>query len=280
MNVQSYLEVTTEQELFDVALRGFLLTSVLVLGGLLVFGSPYGSQTNYNGIFTISGRAAWIFMELVSPVVFIYSYFSSNLAFLLPSKIQPLERSASTRSLVFVALWIAHYVNRAIIYPLRQPSRKNMHIGIMLCAVVFNTVNAYLNGRWLATAFSSHATEPFNSWDVRFVLGTALFVAGMAGNIHHDNLLMRLRSKKSKGNGSRYLIPYGSLFSFVSCPHFFCELAEWAGFALASGSPAAWAFVLNILCNLAPRAYFIHRWYIGTFAVYPKSRKAIIPFVF
>ncbi|KAI9506791.1 3-oxo-5-alpha-steroid 4-dehydrogenase-domain-containing protein [Coemansia spiralis] len=242
MNVQSYLEVTTEQELFDVALRGFLLTSVLVLGGLLVFGSPYGSQTNYNGIFTISGRAAWIFMELVSPVVFIYSYFSSNLAFLLPSKIQPLERSASTRSLVFVALWIAHYVNRAIIYPLRQPSRKNMHIGIMLCAVVFNTVNAYLNGRWLATAFSSHATEPFNSWDI--------------------------------------LIPYGSLFSFVSCPHFFCELAEWAGFALASGSPAAWAFVLNILCNLAPRAYFIHRWYIGTFAVYPKSRKAIIPFVF
>ncbi|KAJ2546762.1 hypothetical protein EV175_005481, partial [Coemansia sp. RSA 1933] len=274
----------TEQELFDSMLHGFQLMSVLIFCMLFLVGSsPYGSLTSYNGMYAINGRAAWIAMELVSPLVLAYSFYRSPFPV---EHLLPIPSDGSSKgSLVFVCLWIAHYANRAIVYPLRQPFRKRMHVGIMLCAFAFNMVNGYLNGRWLAT--SGRNAIP-GIWGWRFVVGVTLFVAGLAGNIHHDNILMRLRSKadanvnasgspvgsndsgsatantssKHKPDGaenSKYSIPYGSLFALVSCPHFLCEVVEWTGFAVASGSPAAWTFVLNVLCNLAPRAYFIHK---------------------
>ncbi|KAJ2846405.1 hypothetical protein GGI22_006258 [Coemansia erecta] len=303
MGVHDYLTMTTEQELFDTMLHGFQLISGFIFCALLLVGSsPYGSQTSYDGVFAVNGRAAWIVMELVSPSALLYSYFSQNPVSILPGELLPIARKGASRgSLVFVFLWTVHYVNRAIVYPLRQPCRKSMHAGIMFCACAFNVVNAYLNGRWLATANLGTVFGGWNCW--RFVVGVVLFVVGFAGNIHHDNILMRLRSKSNAnasrsaaGSGgvaealsknkqkesesSKYSIPRGSLFELVSCPHFLCEVAEWTGFAVASGSPAAWTFVLNVLCNLAPRAHFIHRWYARTFPRYPSARKAMIPFVF
>ncbi|KAJ1667310.1 hypothetical protein IW140_001955 [Coemansia sp. RSA 1813] len=301
MAMQDYLIMATEQDLFNTVLHGFQLISVFVFCALFVVGSPYGSQTSYTGIFAINGRAAWIVMELVSPLALMYSYFVQDPVSVFPGELLPIaQQGVSEGSTVLIYLWVVHYLNRAIVYPLRQPCRKSMHVGIMLCACAFNIVNGYLNGRWLATA--GHETAP-SVWGWRFVLGVMLFVAGFAGNIHHDNILMRLRSKpngktsgsstfepdatdassknKPKGSGSsKYSVPHGSLFTLVSCPHFLCEIVEWTGFAVASGSPAAWTFVLNVLCNLAPRAYFIHKWYAHTFPTYPRSRKAMVPFVF
>lgn len=40
-------------------------------------------------------------------------------------------------------------------------------------------------------------------------------------------------------------------------------------------------YLLLLVANLAPRAYSHHLWYKKTFSEnYPKSRKALIPFIF
>ncbi|KAJ2784594.1 hypothetical protein GGI15_002207 [Coemansia interrupta] len=235
--------------------------SPIIAGALFVVGSPYGSQTGYAGRLAINGRAAWIVMELVSPATFLLSYTR-------PSSI------GSTRSHItdlFALLWTIHYANRALIYPLRQPSRKPMHIGIMLSACLFNVVNGYINGRWLSTLYGRDGVDG----PLCVLGGICMFAAGMFGNIYHDNLLMGLRRRATNG----YSVPTGGLFSMVSCPHFLCELVEWTGYAVATGSPAAWAFVSNVACNLIPRAVFIHRWYRQTFSDYPTDRKAMVPFL-
>ncbi|KAJ2707751.1 hypothetical protein FB645_000524 [Coemansia sp. IMI 203386] len=144
-----------------------------------------------------------------------------------------------------------------------------MHVGIMLSACLFNTVNGYINGRWLATEYKNRSEDP-----VLAIGGICMFALGMAGNIYHDDLLMNLR-RRTTG----YSIPFGGLFGLVSCPHFLCELVEWTGYAVATGSPAAWVFTLNVACNLVPRAIFIHRWYLETFKDYPKNRKAVLPYL-
>ncbi|KAI8325277.1 3-oxo-5-alpha-steroid 4-dehydrogenase [Martensiomyces pterosporus] len=270
--IQQALNVSSEKELFDLVLLGFQVSSLLILGALLLVGSPYGSQTAYSGIFAINGKVAWMAMELVSPLVFAYSYFA--------------RRPQTLATHVFFFLWMAHYANRAILYPLRQQSRKPMHAGIMLCAYLFNAVNGYLNARYLA-AFSDpllYSAPYFARHPMRSLLGIGLFVCGMAGNIHHDSILSGLRTHPAgKETGSagegRYLVPYGGLFKFVSCPHFLCELVEWTGFAVLTQSPAAWTFVANIVCNLLPRALCIHGWYRKEFADYPASRRALIPFL-
>ncbi|KAI9474593.1 hypothetical protein H4R22_000625 [Coemansia sp. RSA 1290] len=245
-------------ETFYALLYGFQVLSLVIAGALMVVGSPYGSQTQYHGRLAINGKFAWIIMELASPLALLSAYTSRHIF-----------------GDFLVSLWLLHYLHRAVIYPLRQPSRKPMHLGIMLSAILFNILNGYLNGHWLA----HYAPESYGkfAWGSPSVLaGLGLFMVGMAGNIHHDNILMNVRVRRGS---SAYAVPRGGLFEVVSCPHFLCEIVEWFGFAALSGSPAAWAFCLNVVCNLVPRAYFIHKWYRTTFTNYPQTRRAIVPYL-
>lgn len=60
----------------------------------------------------------------------------------------------------------------------------------------------------------------------------------------------------------------------------FLQIVEWSGFALAAwpSLPAA-AFAFFTFCNLAPRGWRHHQWYQRRFPRYPKSRRAVIPFI-
>ncbi|NWI68368.1 S5A2 dehydrogenase, partial [Todus mexicanus] len=114
-----------------------------------------------------------------------------------------------------------------------------------------------------------------NPFLVRF-LGLLLFLLGMGINIHSDLLLRQLR----KPGEVTYKIPQGGLFTYVSGANYFGEIVEWFGFAIATWSLPAFAFAFFTLCCIGPRAYHHHRYYLKTFTDYPKSRKALIPFVF
>ncbi|XP_012507874.1 PREDICTED: 3-oxo-5-alpha-steroid 4-dehydrogenase 2 [Propithecus coquereli] len=72
----------------------------------------------------------------------------------------------------------------------------------------------------------------------------------------------------------------GGLFTYVSGANFFGEIVEWMGYALATWSLPALAFAFFSLCFLGMRAFHHHRFYLKMFEDYPKSRKALIPFIF
>ena len=90
-----------------------------------------------------------------------------------------------------------------------------------------------------------------------------------------DHKLRRLRA--STGDG--YQIPYGGAYRWVSCPNYLGEIVEWAGWALATWSPAGLAFALYTVANLAPRAVDHHAWYHRQFPNYPAKRRALIPYI-
>ncbi|KAB1267138.1 3-oxo-5-alpha-steroid 4-dehydrogenase 2 [Camelus dromedarius] len=99
-----------------------------------------------------------------------------------------------------------------------------------------------------------------------------LFILGMGINIHSDYILRRLR----KPGETTYRIPQGGLFTYVSGANFLGEIIEWIGYALAScelfttiGLPGN-GYCLAVGC----------RFYLKMFEDYPKSRKALIPFIF
>ncbi|XP_063247052.1 3-oxo-5-alpha-steroid 4-dehydrogenase 2 isoform X2 [Prinia subflava] len=123
-----------------------------------------------------------------------------------------------------------------------------------------------------------YCAEYPNDWctDIRFTSGLLLFLLGMGINIHSDLLLRQLR----KPGEVTYKIPQGGLFTYVSGANYFGEIVEWFGFAIATWSLPAFAFAFFTLCCIGPRAYHHHRYYLKTFTDYPKSRKALIPFVF
>ncbi|KIO23112.1 hypothetical protein M407DRAFT_113659 [Tulasnella calospora MUT 4182] len=158
---------------------------------------------------TVDGTSSWIIMELVSPIALLSMYLASptSKSHQLPTIIHP--------STLLVGLWVMHYFNRAIVSPLRTPSRSPSHILIPLAAAAFNLLNGSLNGSWL----SSGVVKPDGWNSLGFWASIGLFISGWIGNVVHDEVLLNIR-KESKGGGQdgkpKYGIPHGYFYRFVS----------------------------------------------------------------
>uniref|UniRef100_A0A8C0BCF3 3-oxo-5alpha-steroid 4-dehydrogenase (NADP(+)) n=1 Tax=Buteo japonicus TaxID=224669 RepID=A0A8C0BCF3_9AVES len=158
------------------------------------------------------------------------------------------------------------------IYPFFTRGRP-FPLQLLFFGMLFCIYNGFLQGYYLI-----YCAEYPNDWctDIRFTSGLLLFLLGMGINIHSDLLLRQLR----KPGEVTYKIPQGGLFTYISGANYFGEIVEWFGFAIATWSLPAFAFAFFTLCCIGPRAYHHHRYYLKTFTDYPKSRKALIPFVF
>nr|XP_013011190.1 3-oxo-5-alpha-steroid 4-dehydrogenase 2 [Cavia porcellus] len=143
----------------------------------------------------------------------------------------------------------------------------------LLRGIVFCIGNGLLQSYYLI-----YCAEYLQEWytDVRFSLGIFLFILGMGINIHSDYALRQLR----KPGEVIYKIPQGGLFTYVSGANFLGEITEWIGYALATWSVPGFAFAFFTLCFLGSRAVHHHRFYLKMFKDYPKSRKALVPFIF
>ena len=108
-----------------------------------------------------------------------------------------------------------------------------------------------------------------------FIIGILIFSLGAYLNNISDHILIRLRNSKNK----EYRIPRRGLFKYVSCPNYTGEIIEWVGFAILTFSIPTAAFALWTMANLVPRAIAHHDWYKNKFKDYPKSRRALIPFI-
>jgi len=174
--------------------------------------------------------------------------------------------------LLFLAMWQAHYLQRAFVYPFLMREGARIPATVMLMAITFNVLNAFINARWVSE-LGSYSLD----WlaDPRFLAGVALFLGGLALNLSADRTLRGLRAPGETG----YRIPRGGAYRWVSCPNYLGEILEWFGWALATWSLAGLAFALYTTANLAPRAVAHHGWYRKRFVDYPAQRRALIPYV-
>ncbi|XP_042189052.1 3-oxo-5-alpha-steroid 4-dehydrogenase 2-like [Callorhinchus milii] len=222
--------------------------------------SPYGRYTppSFSGIL-IPAKIAWFVQELPS--------------FLVPVLL--LYRSGSLETLgckLLLFMFCGHYFHRTFIYAVLNRGHPTP-ISTAVFATIFCTFNGYLQGYSMI-----YCTEYDNSWtsDWRFISGIVLFVLGMGINIHSDYIIRNLRNP----GDVVYNIPKGGLFEYISGANFFGEILEWSGYAIATWSFPAFSFAVFSASFVGPRAYHHHRYYLEKFDDYPKSRKAVIPFIF
>jgi protein-S-isoprenylcysteine O-methyltransferase Ste14 len=173
--------------------------------------------------------------------------------------------------LIFLVLWEAHYIHRAFIYPFSLRGNRMMPISVILMAITFNLMNAFLNGRYIFTLSTQYTTHWLT--DPRFIAGIVLFIIGYLINRSSDRILRNLRAPGETG----YKIPQKGFYHWISCPNYFGEIVVWSGWALATWSLPGLAFAVWTIANLAPRARSNHKWYRETFPDYPEERKALLP---
>lgn len=247
------------------SLHTLLCLALLGLGlftfiALFFVAAPYGRHVRGGWGPTVPNRVGWIVME--SPAVLLFlAIFAQG------------QHRAEPVPLVFLAVWLAHYVHRAFVFPFRlHTAGKQMPLSIVVMAVLFNTLNAYLNARWI-----SHLGVYDASWltGAPFLLGLFLFAAGWVLNLHSDTVLIHLRKPGETG----YMIPHGGGFRWVSSPNYLGEIIEWLGWAVMTWSLAGVAFLVYTAANLAPRAGSNHRWMKAQFPDLPPERKALLPFL-
>ncbi|KAJ8602541.1 hypothetical protein CTAYLR_008349 [Chrysophaeum taylorii] len=238
----------------------------MVLCGVPLFAgvaAPYGRYHQERALglrygWPVDARVAWFVQEVPSLIV----------PFLVRRDDEVLS-SPVNRALLF--LFVAHYAHRSLVFPFRIRGGKPTPAVTAACAFAYTAVNGFIQGQYLA-ALHRFPDELRGT----FFVGVAAFVAGFAICAHSDGILRDLRRDGSTG----YAIPRGGFFDFVSCANYFGEILEWVGYAIAmNGAYPGLACAAGTALNLIPRALRHHNWYKAKFDDYPKSRRAIIPFV-
>ncbi|MFA5309680.1 MAG: methyltransferase [Dehalococcoidales bacterium] len=248
-----------ETTVFNILLIAWFALGVVVLIALFFIAAPYGRHVRKGWGYSVGSKLGWILMEAASPVVFAVCFFIGDIRLNAPT-------------LIFLFLWEAHYIHRAFIYPfsLRGEARR-MPLSVVSFGLMFNLVNAYLNGRWVFTLSGGYA----DSWlsDPRFIVGVLMFITGYVINRESDLALRDLRKPGESG----YKISGHRLYRWVSSPNYLGEMTIWVGWALATWSLAGLVFAFWTVANLLPRARANHAWYRRTFPDYPPERKALLP---
>ena len=249
-----------ELEFFNLFMFGMVIAGVCIFIMLFFITAGYGQHISEKWGRAINNRAGWAIMEVPAVIVylilFIIGEYKTPMAFL------------------FLVLWLIHYGYRSFIFPSLIRGKHNMPITIILFGMTFNTANGYLQARWINTLSPGYDI----SWifTPMFIVGILVFFSGFLIHVNSDHIIRTLR----KPSETEFKVPYGGLFKYVSCPNYLGEIIEWSGWAIMTWSIPGLVFVFWTFSNLAPRARSNHKWYIERFSDYPKTRKALIPFIY
>ena len=184
---------------------------------------PQGKTSLARSLLNFPGRYAWCIMESVGAINLLYilwhnQHHQTNNGNGDGNGIPILSHFQTVQSLptwhkVLIALYVLHYLNRAIITPLfLAPSMSPIHLVIILSAMSFNYLNSSCLASWLlgyeVPVTSSAHTYTYQSSKTRHPLmselnnylpyiGLVLFTVGMYGNIRSENTLFKLRREEA-----------------------------------------------------------------------------------
>lgn len=208
-----------------------------------------------------------------------------------------------------LVVYLLFYSRPAIIYGTglaSKPISKVVHIAAVCWSIHYGK-------RLLETLFIhrfSHATMPiFNLFkNCGYYWGFAAFIAyfinhplytipyygdrqvyaALAGFVMNElgnfSIHLALRNLRPEGTTKRQIPrptsnPFTKLFDFVSCPNYTYEAGAWISFTVMSQTLPALFFTVAGFYQMSMWALGKHRNYRREFKDYPRSRKAIVPFL-
>ena len=177
----------SEESFFSYLILSWFILAFATFISLFFFTAPYGRHTSSNWGPALSDKTGWLIMEAASPLMFAVLFFLGS-------------NPITFTTIVFLLMWEAHYIHRAFIYPFSlRGEAKRMTIIVVVLAVVFNTMNGYLNGRYIFTLSDGYTGQWLG--DPRFLIGLGLFIAGFVINRRADLTLRNLRKPGDSYSG-------------------------------------------------------------------------------
>lgn len=250
---------------FNLFLAVMAVTAVVVFIALHFVTAGYGMMYTRRWGQTVDNRIGWIIMEApVFIAIALLWWFS--------------DRRTEIAPVVMFLLFELHYLQRSFVFPLLIRTAGRMPLSVIVMGMIFNVLNAFMQGGWIFYVSSPDRYPASWLHSPQFIIGTVIFLTGMAVNIHSDYIIRHLRRPGDKA----HYIPHGGMFNYVSSANYFGEFVEWCGFAILTWSWAGAVFALWTFANLAPRAKSINRRYAEEFgdSFNKLGLRAILPFIY
>lgn len=260
-NMEQLFEICFfEKVLFSMALIG-----IIVFIALYFVGAGYGMMYTRKWGLSLNNKVGWVIMEAPVFIVMCLLWWNSS-------------RRFDATPLIFFLLFQIHYFQRSFIFPFIMRGKNRMPVVIVAMGVLFNVVNAYMQGGWV------FYISPEGLYDVDwlykpcFIAGVTIFLVGLVINLNSDYIIRHLRKPGDTG----HYIPRGGMFRYVSSANYLGEFTEWVGFAIMTWSLSGAMFAWWTFANLAPRAWRIYNRYKQEFGDEFTKLKLyrMIPFVY
>lgn len=253
-------------EFFNNFLFVMAIVCVVIFVALYFVDAGYGKMRSEKWGPAINNKIGWCLMEAPVFVILLYLWALSEVKFAIPY-------------LIFMLIFEFHYFQRSFIFPFMLKGDGKMPITIMGLSMLWNLINAYVQGYWLFYLAPSYAPYA-ESWLLtpQFICGTLIFIAGWCINMHSDYVIRHLR----KPGDTNHYLPQKGLFRYVTSANYLGEITEWLGWAILTWSWAGGLFFLLTCSNLVPRANSIYERYAQEFPTQfdRKRLKRIIPFIY
>lgn len=233
---------------FETVLWSMALLGAVVLVALYFVGAGYGMMYSKNWGTAVNNRVGWVLMEAPVFIVMCLLWWHS-------------ERRTEVVPVIFFLVFQLHYFQRSFIFPFIMRGKNKMPLVIILMGVVFNVINAYMQGGWIFYVSPSEMYGTDWIYTPQFAVGIVIFAVGMTINLNSDHIIRNLR----KPGDSCHYIPRGGMFRYVSSANYLGEFTEWVGFAVMTWSCSGLIFAWWTFANLAPRAWRIHCRYTEEF---------------
>lgn len=250
---------------FNTFLIVMALIAVFVFIALFFFEAGYGYLFNPKYGFPVPNKIGWVLMESPVFIAMCILWWMSDVRF-------------EAVPLILFLVFQTHYIQRAFIFPLLMRGNSKMPFGIVAMGMLFNTLNALMQGGWIF--YYAPSLNYYDGWFGKpyLYIGIVIFLFGYVVNLHSDYIIRHLR----KPGDTKHYIPKGGMFKYVSSANYFGEFMEWVGFAIASWSWSGVVFAWWTFANLAPRARSLYNRYEKEFGEEFTSlhRKRIIPFIY
>ena len=148
--------------------------NLAIISFLLLFKitAPYGKFSDRKYGVLINYKLGWFIQEIISPLFLFYFFYTGYI-----------EKTFIHWFLIII--WILHYINRSIIFPLRLKKSSKMPISVILSAIFFNIINGFTNGYYLGN-LAAFSDEYF--LNINFIMGLLFFIIGVSINVNADNI--------------------------------------------------------------------------------------------
>lgn len=132
-----------------------------------------------------------------------------------------------------------------------------------------------------ALTVEHHSYFMVNDINIRLIIGFAIFLWACQQQYMANVTLVNLRTnKEGKIITYDHKIPTGGLFDKISCPHLFCEMIMYMALYIILWGSHIWPYAFFwVLSNQCECAMLNHWWYQSKFKMYPKKRRAFIPYI-